>query len=251
MRLEIRSVLTKIWLPILTLTAWELLVSNLFFPKPSLIVARAMEEVNYIWFEDNLLPTLCVSVFGYLLGIFFGALVGCVVGYFSSWAQGIVPFIVFLRKMPAVAKLPIILAVFGIGIFSQLFAVTLSVALMFAMVILKAIQEASPEDLTLVKLTRISRLRASLLIFVPRRSSELFSVAKSAIQVALLVTIFSETLASSGGLGAFTLQAKGLFDIEKMWIGILATGLLSAGLHGLFGVLERVFSARGIIRINS
>ena len=235
----LRRVLVGTWLPFSILIAWQLLEPSVFFPRPSSIIERLISEFGSTWLEQNVYPTIRVFMTGYISGIFAGFILGFFAGYWSRIYLGLVPVMVFFRKMPSVAKFPIVMAIIGIGVFSQIFAVALSVALMLALVVAKTIHDPPQNVSDLGRLFKLSRHQKISLLFIPSRFGEIWTVAKSAIQVALLVTIFSETIGSGQGIGALTIRAKSLFDIELMWVGMLVVGLLSFLIHQFFEAIER------------
>jgi NitT/TauT family transport system permease protein len=239
LKLQISGLAKALWIPASILGIWEFMVESIFFPKPSRLFERFFEVIDFEWITANLYQTLTVIVLGYLLGLVVGSIIGLLVGYSKVLYNGLTPFVLLLRKMPSVAKFPIILAILGIGFFTQIFAVTLSVSLMISLVTSKAINDSSKSNSDLVELMRLSRLQAVALVHYPSRFGEIWSVAKAALQVAVIVTIFSETVGSGRGVGYFTLLSKELFDIEAMWIGMIVLGLLSLTLHWLVQVFEK------------
>jgi ABC-type nitrate/sulfonate/bicarbonate transport system permease component len=234
-----RSGAVSTWFPILVVAIWELSEGSVFFPPPSAIWERAVEEVDLGWLSANLAPTLAVFSVGYLSGLLLGVALGALVGI-NRWIYDLVlPSLVFLRKMPSVAMFPIIMAVVGIGLTSQIVSVVVAVALLVAIVTAKAVSEPDPAALDIAKLMRLTMLQRAFLVFLPSRLGPFVTSAKSAMQLALLLTILGETFASTEGIGAYMLRARSLFDIELMWIGIAVVGIIGFLLHELFDVLER------------
>jgi NitT/TauT family transport system permease protein len=191
------------------------------------------------WLLKYLAPTLGVFSFGYILGLIIGLGLGTLVGSTKVLYESLIPVLVFIRKMPSVAKLPIIIAIVGLGLNAQLAAVTIAVAFLMALVSAKATYqpESSVADTTVI--FRFNPIQRIFLANLPSRAELLATTAKSGIQLALVLTILSETLASSRGIGAFTLQAKSLFDLELMWIGMIVVGLVGYLLHEIFSLVER------------
>ena len=233
------KLLTASWLPLSVLALWEIFEPSLFFPRPSTIIRRLFEIFSLDWLEKNLWPTVSVLSQGYLAGLIVGIVLGVLASYVPEAYARLIPLIVFFRKMPAVARVPIVIAMFGIGIFSQVFAVGLSVSLMIALAVAKSVHQPTPQNIDLAKIFGFSRLQAISLIFIPSQLGELWAVAKAAVQTALLVTVFSETIGSASGIGAFTIRAKNLFDIELMWVGILVAGILSLVLHEILELIGK------------
>jgi ABC-type nitrate/sulfonate/bicarbonate transport system permease component len=231
--------LSFLWFPALVLVLWELSGGSVFFPAPSTLYSRILEEVTMEWLLKYLAPTLGVFSFGYILGLIIGLGLGTLVGSSKVLYESLIPVLVFIRKMPSVAKLPIVIAIVGLGLNAQLAAVTIAVAFLMALVSAKATYEpdGSVDDTTL--LFRFNPIQRIFLANLPSRAELLATTAKSGIQLALVLTILSETLVSSSGIGAYTLRAKSLFDLELMWIGIIVVGLVGFLLHEIFTFAER------------
>lgn len=237
--IAVKRIGVSLWLPAVILLLWEFSQGSLFFPTPSRIIERLISEVDLEWLIANLAPTLAVFSFGYLSGLVLGIGLGSLVGA-NRWVyDAILPVLVFLRKMPSVAKFPIIMAIVGIGLASQITSVVVAVTLLMSLVTAKIVSEPDPSSQDVSTLLRLSKTQRTFLVFLPSRLGPVVTAAKSAMQLALLLTILGETLASAEGVGAYMLRAKSLFDVELMWIGILVVGVVGFVLHELFEFWER------------
>lgn len=232
----------RLWLPVSILGSWEILnriSENIFFPSPSKIFARGLEVIDYSWLATYLYPTCLVFLSGYVVGIVSGLVLGSLLAAKPLIHDILMPSAVFIRKTPSVVKVPVILAILGIGYWSQLVSVAIPVAFITMVVSAKAVHEPLPSVSDTSKLLGLSRLQAICYLFLPSKKEELIASARGSIQVALIVTILSEILLGRNGIGMFTVNAKDLFDPELMWVGIFVVGTIGFLAHAFFEFVDR------------
>lgn len=189
-------------------------------------------------------PTLGVFSGGYVLGVLLGLLIGASVGSSQYAYRAVMPALVFIRKMPSVAQLPIILALVGVSVEAQLVAVVIPVSFVLAVVAAKNAVAPNTAREDLANMIQLSRIERVWLIFLPSGAKQLLAAARSSIQLALILTILSETLVGGGGVGGLLLGAKFLFDFEMMWVAIFLVGTIGFLAHELFGFIEKRLSLK-------
>lgn len=240
-------VITFSWIPLLILILAQTLLplaGNIFFPTPASILQKFIDNGGFFSLLAVAGPTLSVFVGGYLLGVLFGLVVGASVGGSLFLYKSVMPVLVFIRKMPSVAQLPIILALVGVSVQAQLVAVVIPVAFVIAVVAAKnAVSPSGPRE-DLAKITNLSTIERVWLVFLPSGAKQLLAAARSSIQLALILTLLSETLVGGSGIGGLLLGAKFLYDFELMWVAIFVVGTIGLLGHELFGFLEKKLSAK-------
>lgn len=239
MKAIVKSLLLKSWLLVLVVMMWEFTAeSNLFIPKPSEIIEEYLsEEARNILLREAI-ATIRTFLTGYTLGVTLGMLLGVVLGSFETVYKQLTPLFVFFRKMPSVAKLPVIFAIFGIGTQSQILAIVVSCSLLVALVVSKSIFLKDPKMQDLERIYCMKPLVAALKLHLQYRYEDVLIAMKISIQISLILTILGETFSSSAGLGYSIFRARNLFDFETMWAGIILLILISIIAHQIFTRLE-------------
>jgi taurine transport system permease protein len=91
----------------------------IWLPPPEDVVARLVEIANEGYRDSTLWEHLGYSLFRVIAGFFFGALVGIPLGYamgLSDWFRGwFDPIVEFMRPVPPLALIPLVIIWFGIG----------------------------------------------------------------------------------------------------------------------------------------
>ena len=98
--------------------AWELLclmfgVKDLVLPRPSQIVTTLVERLPAIW--PHAAQTLYTTLVGFGLGIFWGVLIGVMIGSSRLAYDVAYPLLVGFSSIPKVAVVPIFVLWFGAG----------------------------------------------------------------------------------------------------------------------------------------
>ena len=231
-----------LWIPAVLLTLWEYSsqrVDNLFFPPPSAIFVTALQVVSLEFINNHLLPTLGVFAGGFLIGSICGAIVGTLVGSSALAYEVLSPILVFLRSMPTAAKLPVLLGILGIGTQSIYAAVALSVFFNVSVVTMIGVARVHKDTLEASALLSLNKLREMFVVRLPAATGEVLTGLQTAMQVALLVTVLAETLASGRGMGAFLIESQYLFRITEMWLVIILLGAIGVLANQLFLFVER------------
>ena len=168
---------------------------------------------------------------GITLGVLMGAIPGC-------YAAGRV-LLEFLRPIPSVAVIPIAILLLGIE-----FRMRTAVVCYAAMwpILLNTMYGIYDVDPAYVETARIfGRRRWNILraVVLPAALPYVFTGARIASAIALILAVTAEMVAGGGGLGFYVKSAEMSLRVEEMYGGILLTGLLGYLLNGAFVRLER------------
>ena len=239
------KVFFRAWLPIAIIGAWEFFTRffpNPFIPSPSKIYERGEELLSLAWLAENLLPTLTVVGTGLFLGATIGFLGGVTIGSSRVLNSFLTPLVVLVRSTPSAAKIPVVMAILGIGTATIVTAVTIAVAFQMMLVVIRATEVTEEKYMDAIRLNALSWYQSTIWIRVPAATGELLSGMYLSLQIATLVTIVSEILGSSQGIGVFILSSMAQFRVTDMWVGIMVIGVTGLLLHEILRVIEqRIF----------
>lgn len=239
--MKLRSFLTRFWLPCLVVVIAEIVTTrldNLFFPPPSSVLQKLLEVATFEWITSTLGQTLFVFVVGYISGVVLGLVLGSIIGISETAYSILMPVAVFIRKMPTVAKLPILLAVFGVSVQAQLSSVVITVSFVMFVVAAKSTSMPHPVRHDLARLLKLSLVERAFGLYLPSNLAQIVAGARFSIQLAFVLTLLSETLVGGGGIGGFLIEAKSLYNIELMWVAIVIVGIIGFILHEVFAWIE-------------
>jgi sulfonate transport system permease protein len=233
-----------LWLPVAIIVLWWFVPSAkaLYFPSLKEIIDTFNKEWlgnGWAQMKNDLVPSVEHVAIGYAIAVVAGIVLGLLLASVDLLYRASLPLITFFRGLPSPALIPALLLIFGLGgnfkiaiiAFGSLWPVLLNAYDGF-----RSIDQVYVDTASTYKLGRV---REILMVRVPAASPQIVAGARTALQVALLLMVASEFLASTQGIGYALNEAQVTFDTPGLWSGMLLLGVLGIVLNALFLVIER------------
>jgi ABC-type nitrate/sulfonate/bicarbonate transport system permease component len=228
----------------LVLAALEYLVQQGFirralFPPPSVVASTLWDLLAGGDFARPLASTLALFAAGYLLAVLSGVALGLLMGTSRFCAHLLEPLIESIRPMPKAALLPVLMLFLGLGAAMKVTAVALA---SFFPVWINTMQGARGVDPVLIATGRtfgLSGLAITMKIILPAATPYIFAGMRVALGLALLMTILSEMLAGTGGLGFLVLENQRAFRIRQMYAWLVILALVGLAINAIMTIAER------------
>jgi len=214
-------------------------VDKVFMPGPVDVYHRLIQ-----WYaEDDLMSDISISVYRVTAGFALSAVIalplGLMIGTFRPVQAVLEPLTDFIRYMPAVAFIPLVMLWVGIEESSKI--AIIFIGTFFQMVLMMA------EDVRRVPLAQIE---AAQTLGATRGESVrlvIFQSAKPALLDTLRVTmgwawtylVVAELVAANSGIGYSILKAQRFLQTDKIFVGILLIGLIGLVMDQLFRLAHR------------
>jgi sulfonate transport system permease protein len=252
---RISQIVWTLFLPSLVLISWQVTSNyspNPFFPPPSRIAIAFGEVISIDWIFTSVKSSFIVLFAGYFIGAILGLLFGSLLGEFVKMRIIFLPICNFVRSIPSVAKVPLILSIMGLGLSTRISTVAIAVLFPVLMSTVRAIAATKNELLDLNRTLKFGRIRGLIAIRFPAAIGEILTGLHASVQVAVLAMIVSEMLGSGVGIGAFVIQSQSTFRIANMWVGVFIVGLIGIALNYMFLKIERksapwYFKSKGLM----
>ncbi|OZI37149.1 ABC transporter permease [Bordetella genomosp. 10] len=226
------------------LVLWELLprlhvVSEAYLSPPSQVL-QAIEQLfsqgqlfKHIW------ASLQRSLWGLLLAIGLGVLLGLLMGRLPRLARVLGPILQLFRQTSALALFPVFILFFGIGESSK---VAIIFWASFWPVLLNTISGVTQVDPLLINSAR-SMGASSAFVFrkvvLPAAAPSIFTGVRLAGTYCITALVAAEMIGAHSGLGFLTLNSQEVFQIPSMYAGILLLALLGLLLNFVLSLIER------------
>jgi NitT/TauT family transport system permease protein len=226
-RLRALSLLT----PLALLAVWEAaarahMIDVRFFPAPSAILAESWRTAQSGELWDNVRVSLERILVGFALGAVPGAILGTLMGLIPWVRAAGLPLVSAVYPIPKSAILPLIMLIFGIGEASKWVFIAIGV---FFPVLINALAGVLTIDRIYLDVGRAYGARGPAFvrtIAVPGALPVLFAGLKLGFGLALILVVIAEIVASRAGLGFMIWNAWQIFDVEKLYAGLVVIGLL-------------------------
>jgi len=217
-------------------------VDDLFLPSPaSLWDGLADLVVNgyksrTIW--EHAALSLERVLAGFATGAVAGTLVGLGMGYNRYVEACFSPFVEFLRPLPQLAYLVLLIVWFGIGETAQIVLLFLTAFPVSAIAAMDGVKGVSRQRIQVARSLGASEWQIFRYVIFPSSLHEIFTGARLAIGVVYATLIAAEIIAGSTGLGWVILDAGRFLRSDYVFVGVLAIGMMGLVLDYILVVIE-------------
>ena len=234
----------SVFSPVLLLMIWELgaavgWIDTRFFPAPSAIFAQAREMIvsGELWLHFSI--SLQRIIVGYLIGAVPGVLIGLAMGLYSPIRALIQPIVDATFPIPKIAVLPLFIMVFGLGEQSKYAIIATAVIYLVLINTVSGVRNIDKIYLDVGKNYGASRWMMFVDVALPGALPLIVAGLKLGMGVALLVIVSAEFVGAQRGIGYLIWTSWQVFQVEKMYVGLLVIALLGFGTAILLNYLER------------
>ncbi len=221
---------------------WQM--EPIWLPPPEDVWAR-IKEISTDGFRNSTLAEhLGYSLFRVIIGFILGALVGIPLGYamgLSNWFRGwFDPIVEFMRPVPPLALIPLVILWAGIGEVGKI--ILLFLAALWIMAI------AARSGVSGVRITKVhaayslgaSKWQIMRHVIIPNSLPEIFTGARVAMGVCWGTVVAAELVAAEKGAGMMIMTAS-KFQITSIVIaGIILIGIIGFSIDMLMRWAERL-----------
>jgi NitT/TauT family transport system permease protein len=195
------------------------------------------------------LVTLSATLLGFVLGALFGILLALLIVHSRVLERSLLPWIICSQMVPVLALAPIFIVVLGaIGLHGLLPKSIISAYLCFfpiAIGMVKGFTSPDPLQIELMRTWSASQRQMLWKLRWPAAIPYLFTSLKVAITISLVGAIVAELpTGAEAGIGARLLAGSYYGQTVQLWAALVASAVLSSGLIGLVGLVERGVARR-------
>ncbi|MGX0974628.1 ABC-type nitrate/sulfonate/bicarbonate transport system permease component [Roseovarius sp. MBR-51] len=214
----------------------------IWLPPPEAVVSRLIEVSKQGYQNFTLWEHLYWSLFRVIVGFALGALVGIPLGYamgLSDWFRGwFDPIVEFMRPVPPLALIPLVIIWAGIGESGKIILLFLA-----ALWIMTISARAGVSGVAISKVHAAYSLGASKWqlmrhVIVPNSLPEIFTGARVAMGVCWGTVVAAELVAAEKGAGMMIMVASRFQLTDIVLMGIILIGIIGYGIDILMRKAE-------------
>jgi taurine transport system permease protein len=218
-------------------------VSDLFLPGPGEVWSALLDLLQNGYKSRSLWAHAGLSlerVFGgFVTGAAVGTLLGLAMGYNRRVEAVFSPFIEFLRPLPQLSYLVLLIVWFGIGELPQILLLFLTALPVSAVAAMDGVKGTSVQRLQVARTLGASEWQIFRHVVLPSALPEIFTGARLAIGVVYATLIAAEIIAGSTGLGWMILDAGRFLRSDYVFVGIILIGFMGLALDRVLLATER------------
>ena len=205
-------------------------MARLYLPAPEVTTNRFLELNADGYRNFTLVQHTWASLQRVLLGFFFGALIGIPLGYamgLTNWARGwFDPIVEFMRPVPPLALIPLMIIWFGIGEQSKVILLFLAALWIMAIAARSGVSGVAIAKVHAAYSLGASKWQILRKVIIPNSLPEIFTGARVAMGVCWGTVVAAELVAAEKGLGMMIMVASKFQLTDIVIVGIILIGII-------------------------
>lgn len=215
----------------------------LYLPSPEAVVERTVTVMEEGFRGTSLLGHLAWSLFRVVAGFVCGAIVGIPLGYamgLSNWFRGwFDPIVEFMRPVPPLALIPLVIIWAGIGEVGKIILLFLAALWIMAIAARSGVSGVSISKVHAAYSLGASKWQIMRHVIIPNSLPEIFTGARVAMGVCWGTVVAAELVAAEKGAGMMIMVASKFQNTDIVILGIILIGVIGFGIDMLMRGMER------------
>jgi NitT/TauT family transport system permease protein/taurine transport system permease protein len=212
-------------------------------PSPEAILASFIKKWTSIQPDGGTLPqhiwaSLQLALYGFFLGAVIGIPIGILMGWNRTADLFITPLFQFLRPIPPIAWIPIMLIFFGIGQTAKAAVIFVGTVTNCILNSYYGIRQTKDVHLWVARTFGASNRFILFHVAIPSALPMIFAGLNLSLTIAWMSLIAAEMLAANKGLGYMIQYDRMMARADLVIVGMIAITIVGAILSKLLSMLE-------------
>ncbi len=216
----------------------------IWLPSPEAVWARVTEIASAGYRNSTLAEHLGYSLFRVIVGFILGALVGIPLGYamgLSNWFRGwFDPIVEFMRPVPPLALIPLVIIWAGIGEVGKIILLFLAALWIMAIAARSGVSGVRISKVHAAYSLGASKMQIMRYVIIPNSLPEIFTGARVAMGVCWGTVVAAELVAAEKGAGMMIMVASKFQSTDIVLMGIILIGIIGFSIDMLMRWAERI-----------
>jgi NitT/TauT family transport system permease protein len=207
-------------------------------PTPAAVFHQLVDGLTT---SDGLLLDTRLSVLRVLIGIAIGCSAAVPVGFALAWFRTVRsmfnPVVSFLRALPPLALIPLVIVYLGIGESARISVLVYAAFFSSVVVIYESVAAIDDIYIRAGRALGATELELFWRVVVPLTVPQIFVGVRVALGVCWATVVAAELVAAQRGLGAMMQDAQNFFRQDEVFAGIILIGVSALVMDGLVQLL--------------
>ena len=215
-------------------------VNKVFLPGPADVAHRIA-----LWFsDDDLLGDVRISIYRVVAGWALSALIalplGLLIGTYRAVQALLEPLTDFIRYMPAVAFIPLVMLWVGIDEGAKIAIVFIGTFFQMVLMMAEDVRRVPMAQIEAAQTMGAGRLEVIEKVIVPSAKPALLDTLRITMGWAWTYLVVAELVAANSGLGYAIIKAQRFLQTDKIFAGIILIGLIGLAFDQGFRLIHRM-----------
>lgn len=221
------------------LLSWELAsrlgwVSPRYFPPITEILSTFVRMLGDGVLPTHLVITLYRMVLGGVIALALGVGLGVAMGHAEGFYHTLHPLAEFLRPLPPVAVIPALILLLGIGDGMKVAVIAFGCVWPILLNTVDGVRGVHPVLLEVARNYLLPRRAVLQKIVLPAALPQIMAGVRVSLAIAFILSLVSEMVGSTNGLGFFIVFAQRSFRVREMYAGIVLLAITGYALNAGF-----------------
>lgn len=223
--------------------ATGLQMEPIWLPSPEAVWSRLGEIATVGYRNSTLAEHLGYSLFRVVVGFLLGAIVGIPLGYamgLSNWFRGwFDPIVEFMRPVPPLALIPLVIIWAGIGEVGKIILLFLAALWIMAIAARSGVSGVRISKVHAAYSLGASKWQIMRHVIIPNSLPEIFTGARVAMGVCWGTVVAAELVAAEKGAGMMIMVASKFQSTDIVLMGIILIGIIGFSIDMLMRQAEK------------
>ena len=230
---------------------WQLLtdvlkvIPSTMLPSP----VKVLQTIGMKWtvkkpdgstLPQHILASLQVSGLGFCLGAVIGVPLGIVMAWWEKADLALKPVFDFVRTIPPIAWIPIMIVLLGIGVIAKASIVFLSAFIPCVINSYTGIKATKTVHIWVAQTFGGSKLRILCRVAIPTALPYIFTGLKVSLNSSWGALVAAEMLGSASGLGYMIQMGRLLSRADLIVVGMILIGIIGTILSAILDTLDKI-----------
>jgi len=224
-------------------TAWQL-VAPLYLPSPATVLQNLQTLVTVGFVQQTLFDDLWISVARVGIGFLAAVAIGVPIGILMGWNDvifGIIdPFLQFIRPVPPLAYIPLLVVWLGIGELPKVVLILIGTLPIIIISTVSGVRSTPIQRIRVAQCLGANPLQLFLYTVLPSALPDIFTGMRVGIGVAWSCLVAAELIAASAGLGWLVEYAGQNLQVGVIFVGIIVIGISGYLMELIIRAVERI-----------
>jgi NitT/TauT family transport system permease protein len=215
------------------------MVDPVFLPGPM----KVLERLQTWWTEDDLLGDAGISIYrvvtGFVLSAFLALPLGLLIGAFRPVEALLEPLTDFIRYMPAVAFIPLVMLWLGINESAKISIIFIGTFFQMVLMVAENVRLVPRAQIEAAQTMGATRGEIVKLVLLQSAKPAILDTLRITMGWAWTYLVVAELVAANSGLGYAILKAQRFLKTDTIFGGVLLIGLIGLLMDQAFRWLHR------------
>lgn len=226
------------------LVLWTLLAAfggldPVFLPAPLQVLAKTWTWATELGLLDDMGISIYRVVTGFLLSAVIALPLGLFIGSYRAVQALLEPLTDFIRYMPAVAFIPLVMLWVGIGEGSKIAIIFIGTFFQMVLMVAEDVRRVPAAQVEAAQTMGANRSELIEKVIFPSAKPALLDTLRITMGWAWTYLVVAELVAANSGLGYAILRAQRFLQTDTIFAGIIVIGLIGLVTDQLFRLAHR------------